>query len=303
MRGRVHGVVGGVYRVVTASGEELEASLRGRLKQEAKAEGKVVVGDWVRVKSDQGGEGTGTIEEVEPRHSRVVRRGPGGRHPKVVAANVDRLLAVVAAARPDPRPRLLDRLLVVGEVNDLETLLVMNKMDLGNGKADAIVALYREIGYPVLETSAVTGEGLDRLKAVLCSGTSALVGPSGAGKSSLLNALQPGLNLRTGALSRRKGRGRHTTVSGRLIHLECGGLVVDTPGFSDAGVWGAEPRDLESCFPEFRDHREACRFRGCSHLHEPGCGVRGALEEGLIHPERFRSYQALVEEVKEGEAW
>lgn len=314
MKGRVHGILGGVYRVVLDSGREVEASLRGRLKKEDRKEARVVVGDRVEVRLEEG-DGA-TIESVEPRRSRVVRRGPGGRRPKVVAANVDRLVVVAAADRPLPRQRLLDRLLVVGEANELETILVMNKADLRGGRGDggpgddgasevdvasekrfeALAGLYRRVGYRVMETSAVTDEGLTELREVLCSGTSALVGPSGVGKSSLLNAIEPGLNLRTGELSRRVGRGRHTTVSGRLIHLECGGFVVDTPGFSDAGVWGADARSLERCFPEFRRHSEECRFRRCSHLHEPGCGVREALEAGEIDPGRFESYRTLVEE-------
>ena len=116
------------------------------------------------------------------------------------------------------------------------------------------------------------------------------------GKSSLLNAVEPGLGLRIGELSHRKGQGRHTTVSSRLIPLSGGGLVADTPGFSDVGVWGVEPRELEDCFPDFHPHRDECRFRGCSHLHEPGCGVQEALSRGDIDPGRFESYRDLVEE-------
>ncbi len=284
--------------MVLESGEEVEASLRGRLKREARTGDKVVIGDSVGVREDA--DGSVTIEEVHPRKTEIVRRGPGGRRPKVVAANVERLVVVLAAARPDPRRALVDRLLVVGEANELEPVLVFNKMDLldssGRGEVEAMTTLYRGLGYPVLETSAEAGEGLDQLAELLCRGTSALVGPSGVGKSSLLNAIQPGLNLRIGDLSLKQGRGRHTTVSGRLIQLGCGGLVADTPGFSDVGVWGVDPRALEACFPEFSQFRDSCRFRGCSHLHEPGCGVREALAEGEIDPARFASYQALSAE-------
>jgi ribosome biogenesis GTPase len=255
-----------------------------------------VIGDRVRVERDS--DGVATVEEVFPRISAVVRRGSGGRGPKVVAANVDRLLVVAAAARPDPREALLDRLLTVGESNQLETILVMNKLDLTGegGRVADLIRLYRAVGYEVLETSAVTGLGLDDLGTVLDTGTSALVGPSGAGKSSLLNAIQPGLCRRTGELSHKQGRGRHTTVSARLIPLDSGGLVADTPGFSDVGLWGVDPRELEGCFPEFAGLRDECRFRGCSHLHEPGCRVQEALAEGEIAPTRFESYRSLLEE-------
>ena len=296
MRGTVHGSMGGVYRVRLDSGGVLEASLRGRLKREARTGDRVVIGDRVEVVTGQ--DGSVTIEEVRARRSEIVRRGSGGRRPKVVAANVDRLVVVAAAARPEPRQSLLDRLLVVGEANHLDLALVFNKSDLvQKGLAcQEMVRLYRRIGYRVLEASAVSGDGLEALKDLLCSGTSALVGMSGVGKSSLLNAIQPGLCLKTGELSHKVGRGRHTTVSSRLIPLECGGLVADTPGFSDVGVWGVEQRDLEKCFPDFHPFREECRFRGCTHLHEPNCGVQAALARNEIEEGRFESYRTLVQE-------
>ena len=296
MQGIVYASEGGVYRVRLTSGGMVDASLRGRLKREARTGGKVVIGDRVGVvtKSD----GTSTIEDVAARESQVVRRGPGGRRAKVIAANVDRLVVIAAAARPEPRQVLLDRLMVVGESNDLEPALVMNKLDLNGDQASALTRLYRSIGYQVLETSAVTGEGLHALEGLLSRGTSALVGPSGVGKSTLLNAIQPDLGLRTGELSHKEGRGRHTTVSARLIPLRCGGLVADTPGFSDVGLWGVDQRALEGCFPDFHPFREECQFRGCSHLHEPNCGVQAALARNAIDDGRFESYRMLVEEAR-----
>jgi ribosome biogenesis GTPase len=312
LKGLVYASEGGVYQVMLDSEEMVEASLRGRVKRQVRTGDRVVIGDEVEVLRDP--EGSTTIEYVASRRTQVVRKGPGGRRPKVIAANVDRLVIVASAHRPEPGQPVVDRLLVVGEANQLEPVLVMNKMDLlekmdagkGGGReeapARALVRLYRGLGYPVLETSAKGGDGLDSLKELLCSGTSALVGPSGVGKSTLLNAIQPGLTLRTGGLSQKVGRGRHTTVSGRLIPLDCGGLVADTPGFSDVGVWGVEARELEGCFPEFVRLRDGCRFRGCTHLHEPGCLVREALAEGEIHPGRFESYRILYEEAEETDA-
>jgi ribosome biogenesis GTPase len=300
-RGRVYGSEGGVYQVALENGILVEATLRGRLKQEARTGDKVVIGDVVGLLETP--DGTATIESVGPRESQVVRKGPGGRRAKVVAANVDRLVIVVSTRRPEPRQALLDRLLVVGEGNHLESVVVVNKSDLlEGGESLPLMNLYRGLGYPVLETSAKTGLGLDTLKETLCSGTSALVGPSGVGKSTLLNGIQPGLTLRTGSLSQKGGRGRHTTVSARLIPLECGGLVADTPGFSDVGVWGVESRELEACFPEFVRRRDACRFRGCTHLHEPGCRVQEALASGEIDEGRFESYRTLYQEAREVEA-
>jgi ribosome biogenesis GTPase len=296
MKGTVYRSQGGVYRVRSDSGDELDATLRGRLRQEARTGDRVVIGDHVEVEPRR--DGSATIETVHDRRTEIVRKGPGGRRPKVVAANVDRLVAVAAAARPEPRQILLDRLLVIGEANHLDLALILNKTDLAeeNPEFRDLSRLYRKIGYSVLETSAVSGDGLDGLKDLLCSGISALVGPSGVGKSSLLNAIEPDLGLRTGELSHKQGRGRHTTVSARLIPLGCGGLVADTPGFSDVGVWGVEQRELEGCFPEFHPFRDECQFRGCSHLHEPNCGVQAALAEGEVEEGRFESYRSLVQE-------
>lgn len=296
MEGTVLRTRGGVYSLALDDETRVEASLRGRLKREQRTGDRVVIGDRVAVA--QAADGGYTIEEVLPRQGEIVRRAPGGRRAKVVAANVDRLLAVIAAAEPDPSPELVDRLLLVAEANDLEAVLVVNKMDLDTGRDRGrhLAAAYRSIGYAVITTSAETAEGIDELREAICTGTSAMVGPSGGGKSSLLNAVEPDLDLRTGELSRKSMRGRHTTVSARLIELGCGGKVADTPGFSDVGLWEVEPEDLENYFPDFRPHLDACRFRGCAHLEEPDCAVKTAVEEGGILPDRYASYRRIREE-------
>lgn len=293
--GRVHAVTGGRYSVVLDDGWEVEATLRGRLKKDRRGTDRAVIGDRVRVLEQTSG---WTIEEVEERSSAFVRRGAGGRRPKVVAANVDRVFAVVAAREPDPSLELIDRLLAVIESCRLHAALVVNKVDLPGAAEPAaeLAELYAPLGYTVLRTSARTGEGVAALAQAMASGTSALVGPSGGGKSSLLNAVDPSLELRTGALSRKTGTGRHTTVSSRLIRLASGGLVADTPGFGDIGLWGIEPDAVEACFPEMVALAEGCRFAGCAHDREPDCAVRSAVEAGRLPPSRYRSYLRLREE-------
>ncbi len=296
--GTVHEVGGGVYRVRLEDDSEVSAALRGRLKRERRTGDRVVIGDRVAL---AGVDDAWTIEGVEPRRNELVRRGAGGRHARVVAANLDHVLVVIAAHEPTSRPELVDRFLVVVEACDLHPRLVINKVDLPGAAEVAadLRSLYTGIGYEVLLTSARTGIGMGALESVLCRGVSALIGPSGAGKSSLLNAVDPTLKLRTGALSRKLERGRHTTVSARMIALECGGWVADTPGFSDVGLWRMDPARLEGCFPEFEPFLGTCRFRGCAHLEEPDCAIKAAVEGGVIAASRYRTYATLMGEARE----
>jgi ribosome biogenesis GTPase len=298
MWGVVHGTGGGVYRVRFDDGTYVEAALRGRLKRERRTGDKVVIGDRVRV--GRTGE-SWVVEQVDDRTSEIVRRGPGGRTPKVVAANLNRVLVVMAARDPDPSLSLVDRLLVVVEASGMHPVLVMNKVDLdpAGSVVDPLVRLYRGIGYEVLTVSAASGEGMEGFAAEVCGGSSAMVGPSGAGKSSLLNAMDPELDLRIGGLSEKTGRGRHTTVSSRLIPLTCGGFVADTPGFGDVGLWGVAAEDVDACFPEIGGLGHLCRFRGCSHLTEPDCEVREALARGDVAQSRYASYAALRSEAED----
>lgn len=293
--GLVRTAVGGVYEVELHHGGVVQAALRGRLKQEQRTGDAVVVGDRVEVGCHE--DGGHTIEEVLGRRTELARVAPGtGRHrAKVMAANVDQVVVVFAVTRPAPRLRMLDRFLVLAEANQLEAVVVANKVDLGGDDEREVFHVYRDVGYRVLFTSAHSGQGVDLLRDRLCGRISALAGPSGAGKSSLLNAVEPGLGLRTGAVSDAVGKGRHTTVSARLIPLGCGGYVADTPGLREVGLWGIDPLDLDYLFPEFREHLGGCRFgRSCSHTHEPGCRVRSAVAAGAVSAARFESYTALV---------
>ena len=298
MKGMVHLVGGGVYTVALESGSVVDASLRGRLKLEERTGDQVVIGDRVRVM--EVGEKTHVIEEVLPRETAITRSRFGGRSTKVLVANADRLLAVFATSEPKPRRELIDRLLVVGEYGGVRPVVVLNKMDLDGAAevAEEVERVYEPLGYDVLKVSALTGQGLERFAEQVCQGIAALGGPSGVGKSSLVNALEPEHALRTGELSRKRGTGRHTTVTSRLIQLQCGGLVADTPGFSDVGVWGVRRSDLDECFPELRSLAAGCRFRACSHLHEPDCAVREGVDAGGIDAGRFESYRILFEEAE-----
>lgn len=282
---------GGQFRVATPEGE-VRAVLRGKAKRGAE---QVIVGDRVRLEAEAQGELTG-IAGIEPRRSLLERRVPMGRGARPVVANIDRVVVMTAAARPDPIPSLIDRLLVVAEANELAAALVINKIDLDPGTA--LARRYREAGYEVLPLCVKSGEGLEEVRAMLAGRESVITGPSGAGKSSLLNALEPGLTLRTGVVSERIGRGKQTTVGAVLIPLAAGGFLVDTPGFSEVGLWGIVPRELAACFPEFRALLDHCRFQDCSHTHEPGCAIQAAADAGTVHPDRVASYRTLLAELQ-----
>jgi len=288
---------GSAYRVAT-TGEEVRAVLRGKVKLDTP---KVVVGDVVRLEADPGGELHGIVG-IEPRRTVLERRVPEGRGVRPIAANVDQVFVVVATRSPDPIPQLIDRLLVLAEADGIAAAVVLNKVDLDPGTA--VGDRCRRAGYPVYPTSVKTGEGMESLKAAMAGRASVVTGPSGVGKSSLLNAIQPGLRLRTGEVSRRIRRGTNTTVSSVMLPLHAGGYLVDTPGFSEVGMWGIDLRELADCFPDFRPFLGDCRFGDCKHRREPGCKVLEAVTGGAIAPDRHESYLRLLEELEgQPEEW
>lgn len=292
--GTVLATVGGVYEVETEGGLVIEASLRGRLKQEQRTGDRVVVGDHVGILRHD--DGSYTIEQVAERSTELARLAPGrSRRARVIVANVDQVMIVFAAARPEPRTRMLDRFLVLVESNAITPVIVLNKIDLAEpAEAEALLAPYVAAGYDVLRTSVVTGAGIDALRERLRDRESVLTGPSGAGKSSLLNAIQPGLGLRVGQVSAAVAKGRHTTVSARLIRLDFGGWVADTPGLRELGLWAIDTDRLQDYFPEFLRLSAECRFASrCTHTHEPGCAVRAAVEKGTLSRERYESYLSM----------
>jgi len=287
---------GASYRVATATGT-VRAVLRGKAKRN---EPRAVVGDVVRLEAEAGG--ISGIVGIEPRRSLLARRVPQGRGARPVAANLDRVFVVTATTRPAPIPQLLDRLLVVAEANAIPAAVVVNKIDLDPGAE--LERRFHSAGYPVFRTSAKLGDGIAALLSALIGSASVVTGASGVGKSSLLNAVQPGLRLRTAEISAKVQRGRQTTVAAAMMPLAAGGYIVDTPGFSDVGLWGIEARELAECFPELRPLTGHCRYADCRHVAEPGCAVRQAVEAGRIAADRYESYRALLEEIEsEPEDW
>jgi ribosome biogenesis GTPase / thiamine phosphate phosphatase len=292
---------GGIWQVRTGKGEILDASLRGRLKKERTDILKLAVGDDVVVERDA--DASWAISEIMPRRSQLARRLPGeGRGERIVAANIDQVVVVFAAANPEPHVRMLDRFLVIAEGNDLHARVVINKIELVEpGEPEKRFNDYARAGYPVHFTSVKQRVGLDELHEALAGRTSVLSGPSGVGKSSLMNSMYPGLNLRVGEISESVNKGRHTTVGAVLHPLPDAGYVVDTPGLREVGMWGMPSENLDACFPELRPYVGKCRFNDCTHLAEPGCAVTAAVESGDVSRERFESYAKLRGELGESE--
>ncbi|MFN2290771.1 MAG: ribosome small subunit-dependent GTPase A [Anaerolineae bacterium] len=280
---------------VEAGDEVVICDVRGRLKREQLTTDLIATGDrvlWQPIRP-----GSGVVEEVLPRETQLSRRRPGQiEAEQVIVANPDQAVFIFSVTEPRPNLRMLDRLLVLAENNDLPAFVCANKIDLleDEGEAGELFGVYEEIGYPVLYTSAKTGQGIDALRQHLLGNLTVLSGPSGVGKTSLLNAVQPHLGLATQQISDATGKGRHTTVGVRLWPLEGGGYVADTPGLREAGLWDIEPEELAWHFVEFRPYLSDCRFSTCTHTHEPGCAVKTAVEAGEISELRYDSYQRML---------
>lgn len=252
-----------------------------------------LVGDRVAFTVDHTGKGR--IEQVLPRKNAFVR-------PAV--ANIDALVCITSEAVPVTDPYLVDRLSVTAVHNRCEVIICVNKVD--EVRKDRIPEIYRETGFPVIETSAVTGEGVEVLRAVVAGKLCAFTGDSGVGKSSILNALNPAFSLRVGDVSEKLGRGRHTTRHVELFDLGSGTYLIDTPGFASFDMEAAEPvrrGELQYDFPEFAPYLGACRFNDCAHLKEPDCAVTRALAEGKIHPRRYQSYKMMYEDASRYKEW
>jgi len=270
--------------------------LRTRLIEERSP---VVVGDqvtFVIVADSQGVLNEGVIERVHSRRNALTRSD--GRLAHMVAANVDQVLIVTSIREPMIKPHLIDRYLVAAHAGQLPAAICVNKVDLdGEGEAAIILDRYRRLAYPVLATSAVAGTAIDALGSLLAGKVTLLAGQSGVGKSSLLNAVEPGLNLRTAHVSTMTEKGRHTTTTAVWIKLEMGGAVIDTPGIRALDVAMVPINELEMHFVEFVDRLAHCKFPNCVHIHEDGCAVKAAVESGEIEPHRYKSYLQLFTEL------
>ncbi|MBN6710560.1 small ribosomal subunit biogenesis GTPase RsgA [Haemophilus haemoglobinophilus] len=282
--------------VENEQGEIIRCNLRRTLKS-------VVVGDhvvWRKGKAQLQGV-SGVIEAVQPRQNEIARPDYyDGLKP--IAANIDRII-IVSAVLPSLSLNIIDRYLVVCESSNIPAIIVVNKADLltreDRKEVELQLEIYQKIGYETLLISAKSGENMEKFTALLSQGTSIFVGQSGVGKSSLINHILPEVQAQTGDVSQVSGLGQHTTTSSRLYHLPQGGNLIDSPGIREFGLWHLEQDQITKGYREFQYFLGACKFRDCKHLHDPGCAIQLAVEEGKIHPLRFENYHRLIASLAE----
>lgn len=287
MQGKIIKGIAGFYYVSVAESGLYECKARGVFRKEKM---KPLVGDDVELEVIDEEEKTGNITAVLPRKNELVR-------PAV--ANVDQALVVFAITKPEPHFNLLDRFLVMMERKEIPTVLGFNKEDIATEEQAAeVAATYRACGYPIVLISAKEKRNIEKVKQLLKGKTTVIAGPSGVGKSSLINLLQPDIQMETGDISKKIARGRHTTRHSELIAIDGESYIMDTPGFSSLYVSDMEKEELKYCFREFAPFEGNCRFQGCDHIHEPDCAVKRAVERGEIHQIRYRDYTELYGELQ-----
>ena len=282
--------------------EVFPATLRGKIRLKAsEITNPIAVGDRVRYSIED--DGSATITEILPRDNYVIRRSTNlSRQSHVIAANLDQAVIVVSLLFPEIKLPFLDRILVTCEVYKVPVLIVLTKVDLYREEAPELVAnfhkIYEGAGYPVLETSVRTGEGIEALQERCRGRINLFSGESGVGKSSLIKALDPSLDPKIGKISVAHLQGKHTTSLYEMYRLASGGFVIDTPGLRGFGLVDLEKEEISKYFPEMLAVTDDCRFVPCTHTHEPGCAVKAAVDDGRISPERYNSYLGMLEEDK-----
>jgi ribosome biogenesis GTPase len=284
---------------VHLAGQAITATLASPLQKSKHAGSLIAVGDHVCLQQQT--DASWKIVQILPRRNQLSRQSavpmPGAHaFEQIIAANLDQVAVLFAAANPAPHWNMLDRYLVALEAAQIPALICITKYDLAHHADDLhpILTDYHHVGYPILTVSALNGSGCAELRQVLAGRITALVGKSGVGKTTLLNALQPGLEKRIGEVNCITGKGRHTTTQVEMLELDFGGALLDTPGMREFGLWAIEADELARFFPEMRPHLGQCRFgQSCTHTEEPGCAIRQATLQGQISPRRYQSYLRL----------
>lgn len=272
---------------------EREKNSKPAPEPENPIQSRLSAGDYVKFRKLD--ESTGLIEEILPRQSELSRLDAGSTErkaiPQTLLANLDQVIIVLSVAQPEPHFAFLDRYLVICEAAQLRSIICLNKADLPHSsRVEEAADLYAKLDYPIVWSSAHTGQGIEDLSAILKDRTTLFTGPSGVGKSSLVNAIEPEMAIRTGMISEATGKGRHTTTGSQLYPLSSGGWLADSAGIRALAAWDVSPEDLPRCFVEFRPYLGECVFNDCNHIDEEGCAIIQAVEDDVIDKHRYRSY-------------
>ena len=301
----MHGLVikntGSWYVVKTDNGEEINCKIKGNFRLKGiRTTNPIAVGDLVTILPNA--DGTAFITGIDTRKNYIIRRSSNlSKEAHIIASNVDQALLIVTLAHPITSTTFVDRFLATAEAYRIPATIVINKIDLFTDAEDqeyleAWSYLYRSIGYTVIEVSAATGEGINKLKESLENKITLLSGNSGVGKSTIINQIIPGLNLRTAEISTTHDTGMHTTTFSEMFPLPNGGYLIDTPGVKGFGTIDFDKHEVAHFFPEIFEIAQDCRFGNCTHTHEPGCAVLQALEEAQISQSRYNSYLSILED-------
>ena len=300
MKGLVIKNTGSWYTVKADDGSVVESKIKGNFRLRGiRSTNPVAVGDRVEIVCNA--EGTAFITQIEDRRNYIVRKSQNlSKQSHIIAANVDQAFLMVTVSHPQTSTTFIDRFLASAEAYGVPVVLVFNKTDLLTPEErhyqQMMVTLYETVGYVCREVSAMQGDGIDGLRALLSDRVTVLSGNSGVGKSTLINALVPGVNLRTAEISDAHDAGMHTTTFSEMIELPAGGYLIDTPGIKGFGTFDMEPEEISSYFKEIFQTSQHCRFSNCTHTHEPGCAVIEAVENHYIAASRYQSYLSMLED-------
>lgn len=295
MKGLVIKSTGSWFLVKTSDNQLINCKIKGRFRLEGiKTTNPVAVGDHVEVERPAGQE-AGVIRKIYPRNNHIIRKSTKlSKLSHIIAANIDLALLVITIREPRIAAGFIDRFLVTSEAYHIPACLVFNKIDIYNEKdlkkLDELTGIYENAEYKTFRVSALTGENVEELKAEITGKVNLFSGVSGVGKSALVNYLEPGLSLKTGDISKYHKKGKHTTTFPEMHPLSFGGYIIDTPGIREFGLVEFQKAEIAERFPEFRRYQHQCRFNNCTHIHEPGCAVKEAIEVGKIAMSRYESY-------------
>lgn len=298
MRGLVTKSTGSWYLVESEAGKRIQCRIKGKFRTKGiKTTNPIAVGDWVHYEYEPD-QDSAIITALEPRKNYIIRRSINlSKQAQIIGANLDQALLVVTLASPPTSLGFIDRFLVTAEAYDIPAVLIFNKLDLFSEEGVDILtdymAIYEQIGYPCYAVSAREKTNIAEVRQLLKDKTTLVSGHSGVGKSTLINAIEPSVELKTGQISDWSDKGKHTTTFAEMIDLSFGGKLIDTPGIRELGIVDIEKTELAHFFPEMRARLNACRFHNCRHINEPGCVVLEAVENGEIESSRYDSYLSI----------